>query len=67
MTIKRYEFKVWLCGYGEDDEQAWNDAVDAFAQDPGTYGDFVITDDNCDEWELFGDDTKGRKEVVLDT
>ncbi|MBI2836120.1 MAG: hypothetical protein HYX85_00300 [Chloroflexi bacterium] len=35
--MKRYAFKVELIGYGEQPEDAWDDAVEGFAQEPGDY------------------------------
>jgi hypothetical protein len=33
--MKRFEFVVTLSGEGEDEEDAWFDALEAFEQDPG--------------------------------
>jgi hypothetical protein len=37
--MKHYIFKVTLSGYGKTPEEAWDDAVETFAQDPGGYDD----------------------------
>lgn len=34
-TYKTFLFTVELRGSGESEEEAWNDAVEAFTQDPG--------------------------------
>lgn len=33
----RFYFKIELCGVGTDVDEAWQDAVEAFMQDPGCY------------------------------
>jgi len=33
----RYEFPIILSGVGRNADEAWNDAVEAFSQDPGYY------------------------------
>lgn len=33
--MRRYFFKLELSGIGESSEDAWNDAVEQFSQDPG--------------------------------
>jgi hypothetical protein len=33
--MKRYVFTVYLWGEGETEEQAWDNAVEAFDTDPG--------------------------------
>jgi len=33
--MKRYEIPVWLCGYGNTLEEAWEDALEGFLPDPG--------------------------------
>jgi hypothetical protein len=30
-----YHFKITISGTGKTDEEAWNDAVNSFANDPG--------------------------------
>ena len=35
MITYTYEFTVTLRGKGSDEESAWQDAVEAFAEDPG--------------------------------
>jgi hypothetical protein len=45
--MNRYEFKVTLAGYGENPDEAWEDAVEGFCQDPGIYPD----DDDYDVFE----------------
>lgn len=32
---KRYEFKVTLVGHGDNADEAWQDATESFALDPG--------------------------------
>ena len=34
--MKHYTFPVNLCGLGDNIEEAWNDAVEAFMLDPGS-------------------------------
>ena len=34
-TEKRVEFKVTLVGYGHSVQEAWEDAVEGFQNDPG--------------------------------
>jgi hypothetical protein len=34
-TEKRVEFKVTLAGYGRSVQEAWEDAVESFQNDPG--------------------------------
>ena len=33
--MKTYHFKLVICGSGEDEQEAWNDAVSSFGLDPG--------------------------------
>jgi len=33
--MKRYEFHITLGGYGDDADEAWEDATESFSQDPG--------------------------------
>lgn len=33
--IKKYYFKVTLCGCGDTAEEAWSDAVEGFMLEPG--------------------------------
>lgn len=33
--MKRYEFTITLGGYGENADEAWQDACERFSQDPG--------------------------------
>ncbi len=35
VTEKRIEFKVTLVGYGHSVQEAWEDAVESFQNDPG--------------------------------
>jgi hypothetical protein len=37
--MKHFEFTVVLSGYGKNQEEAWNDAVASFTDDPGSSGD----------------------------
>lgn len=39
--MKTFEFTVTLQGTGENQEEAWQDAVDAFCADPGVPHDEV--------------------------
>ena len=34
---KRFIFTVHLSGYGDTPEEAWDDAVEGFSQDPGNF------------------------------
>ena len=34
-TEKRVEFKVTLVGYGHSVQEAWEDAIESFQNDPG--------------------------------
>ena len=36
VTEKRVEFKVTLVGYGHSVQEAWEDAIESFQNDPGT-------------------------------
>lgn len=36
-TLYRYEFPIRLSGVGTTPEEAWEDAFEAFMQDPGSY------------------------------
>jgi len=49
--MKRYEFTLTLSGYGNNIQEAWNDATDSFAQDPGSPEDtdYEITDEDWSE------------------
>lgn len=50
--MRRYEFKIWLSGYGETEEDAWEDAVEAFMEDPGSppsEDDYEVYDDEDEE------------------
>jgi len=38
-TEKRVEFKVTLVGYGHSVQQAWEDAIESFQNDPGAPND----------------------------
>jgi len=35
VTEKRVEFKVTLVGYGHSVQEAWEDAIESFQNDPG--------------------------------
>ncbi len=35
-TEKRVEFKVTLAGYGHSVQEAWEDAIESFQNDPGS-------------------------------
>ena len=47
--MKTYEFTVTLCGTGETQEEAWDNAIEAFCEDPGIPHDDVIIYDEEDE------------------
>ena len=34
--MKRYEFPIWISGYGENIDDAWQDACESFWDDPGS-------------------------------
>jgi hypothetical protein len=34
-NVRRYEFKIYLVGYGDDEADAWRDACESFWDDPG--------------------------------
>lgn len=66
--MRRYEFKLTLSGEGEDEHDAWLDAVEAFSSSPGLPPDDyeVYTEDMFDDafdWNSFhaevGDSTNG--------
>lgn len=44
---RRYYFTVTLCGVGENECEAWEDAVSAFCSDPGEPG--VYTEEEIEE------------------
>ena len=46
--VKQFLFPVVLSGWGGTPEEAWQDATDAFSQDPG-----VCPDDFSEEEEEF--------------
>ncbi len=35
LVLRRFIFKVELCGIGENPDEAWGNAVEAFSLDPG--------------------------------
>lgn len=43
--MKRYTFQVELSGQGDNPDEAWEDAVNAFSLDPGDPHSFTIEDD----------------------
>lgn len=43
--MKHYEFCIWLAGNGENEQEAWNDAVEAFQMDPGSPSDTYTVED----------------------
>lgn len=49
--MKRYEFKLTLAGEGDDELDAWLDAVESFSSSPG----LPPTDYEVEEDELFED------------
>jgi len=55
--MKRFEFCVWLSGYGETMEEAWEDAVESFVQDPGSPPDtYTVQTINEDLSEIEGEE-----------
>ena len=46
--MPRYEFPIRLAGHGDTPEEAWDDAVEAFALDPG----------HPDEHEIVGEEAE---------
>ncbi len=46
--MKEYRFRVTLCGYGNTPEEAWEDAYDSFAADPGEYETCEINEEGDD-------------------
>jgi hypothetical protein len=40
-TLRRYEFPIVLCGYGTTPDEVWEDALEGFFQDPGTYDEAI--------------------------
>ncbi len=51
--MKHYLFKVTLSGYGDTIEEAWEDATESFAQDPGAPDDeeYTVEDEDNEEVE----------------
>lgn len=47
----RYNFTVYLAGEGATQDEAWTDAVEAFAADPGEPATAAIDEDADDESE----------------
>lgn len=43
--MKRHEFTITLAGYGETPEEAWQDAVEHFSDDPGSTPEEYTTED----------------------
>lgn len=48
--MKRYEFDITIAGNGNDVDEAWNNAVEAFSEDPG------VTPDDWSEEEIEDDE-----------
>jgi len=46
MKMNRYEFKVWLSGYGETIDEAWEDACEGFSLDPGSPPDEMTVEED---------------------
>jgi len=55
---KRVEFKVTLVGYGRNVQEAWEDAVEGFCQDPGSPDDegYTVEEDDPQLPESISDD-----------
>lgn len=48
--MKSYMFTIQLRGFGDTPEQAWNDALENFMQDPGPAPEeFIMEDDDMIE------------------
>jgi len=58
--MNHYEFEVVLSGYGETPEEAWDEAIEGFSMEPGTFdeGD-ILTVTKVDE------DTYNETEVTF--
>ena len=41
--MQRYNFQVWISGDGNSPDEAWEDAVACFTEDPGAYDDSTYT------------------------
>ena len=57
--MKHYVFTVHLSGYGKDIDEAWQDATETFAQDPGAPGteDLTVEDDDWDDTGVVNEKT----------
>lgn len=47
--MKRYEFSITIAGYGENADEAWEDACEGFSQDAGATpdeGEYTVEDED---------------------
>ena len=64
---RTYTFTVELQGEGDSPEEAWEDAVDSFAADPGEPLDYVCDDENSDRlYDDFHDDDTDTVDLDLE-
>jgi hypothetical protein len=61
---KKYYFPIKLVGVGEDPEEAWADAVDAFNMDPGVMEEYEKSDELLEEEEEKHEQTSPELKVI---
>ena len=54
MKNRIYYFSVTLSGRGKTEEEAWNEAIEAFAQDPGEPHTVTSEEDDYDDDNVIG-------------
>jgi len=56
--MKHYTFPVTLSGYGDNPQEAWEDAVEGFCHDPGSPDDegYTVEEDDPQLPESISDD-----------
>jgi hypothetical protein len=50
--MKRYYFPIILSGTGESPEEAWQEAVECFADDPGSFDYDDFTEEELEDEEV---------------
>lgn len=67
---KRFDFVIYLTGNGNTVEEAWKDAVDSFAIDPGEPGEVLHVEDEDEGFEGQDrenyTDTQDRENYVIE-
>lgn len=44
--MKRYIFTVGMVGMGNNEQEAWNDAIESFQLDPGEIPEYEVDEDD---------------------